>query len=85
MPYFDSHDICSAYLAIEQEWNMSGWLQERPSNRRRSESTGVQLSRLHFRPGLMFNGYKSLTDNGKEIYKDLCVKYGFDINLATKD
>jgi hypothetical protein len=28
-------------------------------------------------PGLMFNGYDSLSENGKEIYQDLEEKYGF--------
>lgn len=53
-----------------------GW--ERPSNRRRMMSTDVQLHRMHFRPSPSFMGFESLTENGKEIYSELCQRYGFD-------
>lgn len=75
---FDRFDICEAYLAIENAWHNSGWLYERESNRRRKEATHVQLARMKFRPGASFNGFESLSDNGKEIYAALCERYGFD-------
>ena len=75
--YFDRFDICEAYLALEWDWNEGGWLHERPSNRRRMESTGVQLERMHFHTGMGFNGYDSLSENGKEIYHNLEQRYGF--------
>ena len=50
MPYFDRFDICEAYAVLEWDWNMGGWLQERPTNRRRMEATSVQLARLGFKP-----------------------------------
>ena len=78
MPYFDRFDICEAYHAIETAWNVSGWLSERESNRRRHEATHVQLARLRFRAAASFNGFESLSDNGKEIYAALCERYGFD-------
>lgn len=36
-----------------------------------------KLSRIsgYFRPGVMFNGYDSLTENGKEYYHQLEEKY----------
>jgi len=68
MAYFDRFDICEAYLALEWDYNVGGWLQERPSNQRRKESIGVQLRRIWFKPSPLFNGYESLTENGKEIY-----------------
>jgi hypothetical protein len=77
MPCFDRFDICEAYLAIEIDYHKGGWLQERPSNRRRMESTDVQLHRIQFRPGAAFNGYKSLSENGREIYDMLRERYGF--------
>jgi len=77
MPYFDRFDLCAAYLAIEQDYNVGGWLHERPSNRRRRESTDVQLHRMQFKPGACFNGFASLTDNGQEIYRELEARYGF--------
>lgn len=77
MPYFDRFDICEAYLAIENDWHVSGILQERESNRRRNMSTDYQLRRMGFRPSPLFNGFESLTENGKEIYRDLCHRYDF--------
>ena len=45
MPYFDRFDICEAYAVLEWDWNMGGWLQERPTNRRRMEATSIQPAR----------------------------------------
>lgn len=78
MPYFDRFDICAAHYAIETDWNEGGWLHERESNRRRKEATHVQLERIQFRVGAAFNGYASLSENGKEIYRALCDRYGFE-------
>ncbi len=83
MPYFDRFDICEAYLAIEQAWHSSGILQERESNQRRNMSTDYQLGRMRFRPSMRWNGYASLSENGKEIYACLCERYGFkDLDVA---
>jgi len=78
LAYFDRFDICEAYLALEQDWHSGGWLHERPSNRRRREATSIQLMRIQFRPGMAWNGYESLSENGKEIYGLLCKRYGFE-------
>ncbi len=40
--------ICQAYAQLESDYNVGGWLRERPSNQRRRESIGVQLSRIGF-------------------------------------
>jgi hypothetical protein len=45
MTHFDRFDICEAYAVLEWDWNMGGWLQERPTNRRRMEATSIQLAR----------------------------------------
>jgi len=29
---FDRLGVCSAYAALEADWNVGGWLHERPSN-----------------------------------------------------
>ena len=76
--YYDSFDIAAAYYQIEVDYNKGGWLHERPSNRRRSEATHVQLHRMGFDTGPCWNGYDSLSDNAKEIYHNLRVRYGFD-------
>lgn len=77
MPYFDRFDICEAHAALENDYHKSGWLQERPSNQRRHEATAEQLFRIKFKPSPLFKGYDSLSENGKEIYRDLEHRYGF--------
>lgn len=78
MPYFDRFDICAAHLAIETHYHVSGWLQERPSNRRRMEATHVQLHRMGFCPApTRLDCFEALTDNGKDIYRELETRYGF--------
>ena len=79
MPYFDRFDICEAYLALEWDYHVGGWLRERPSNQRRRESTDVQLTRMGFKPGMAFRGFDSLSENGKEIYRNLQNRYGFEV------
>ena len=44
----DRFSICQAYAQLESDYNVGGWLRERPSNQRRMESIGVQLSRLGY-------------------------------------
>lgn len=77
-PYFDRMDICYAYLVIEWDWNVGGILQERASNKRRNMSTDFQLKRIGFNPGRNFNGFRDLSENAKEIYYNLCLRYGFE-------
>lgn len=76
---FDRFDICEAYLALEWDYHVGGWLRERPSNQRRRESTDVQLTRMKFKPGMAFRGFESLSENGKEIYRNLQNRYGFEV------
>lgn len=73
--YFDRFDICEAHYALEMDYNVGGWLRERPSNRRRMEATHVQLKRIGFKPGTMFSGFRSLSENGREIYRELERRY----------
>lgn len=72
---FDRFDICEAYLTFEWDWHISGVLQERESNIRRNMSTSFQLHRMKFNPARNFNGYTSLSSNGKAIYNNLLVRY----------
>lgn len=44
----DRFSICQAYQQLESDYNVGGWLRERPSNQRRRESIGCQLSRMGF-------------------------------------
>lgn len=56
LPYMDSEvsvfDICQAHAQLESDYNVGGILRERSSNRRRNISTGCQLSRMGFNPGM---------------------------------
>ena len=76
---FDRFDICEAYLAMEWDYNVGGWLRERASNRRRNESTERQLARIQFKPGMAWRGFESLSENGQEIYRALQERYGFEV------
>ena len=75
MPTFDRFDICEAHCVLEWDYNVGGWLRERPSNQRRMASTATQLRRMGFNPAPMLS-YKILTENGKEIYNELVARYG---------
>lgn len=75
MPYFDKFDICEAHYALEIDYNVSGVLQERPSNKRRNMSTDYQLHRMGYKSSPMFNGFESLSENSKDIYMDLVTRY----------
>lgn len=75
MPYFDRFDICEAHYALETDFNVGGIVWERPANKQRRESTGIQLNRIGFQPSVSFRGYPSLSDNGKAIYQELCARY----------
>lgn len=52
LPYMDSpvstYDICHAHQMLESNYNRGGMLWERPSNKRRNESTGCQLLRMKY-------------------------------------
>jgi hypothetical protein len=40
--------ICQAHQQLEADYNVGGWLQERPSNQRRMEATSCQLHRMGY-------------------------------------
>ena len=56
LPYMDSEvsvfDICQAHAQLESDYNIGGILRDRPSNIRRNMSTGCQLSRMRYNPGM---------------------------------
>lgn len=77
-PYFDRFDLCEAYAVLEWDYNLGGWLHERPSNRRRMEATACQLSRMGFKPRPDLSE-ETLTENGLAIYRQLERRYGFHL------
>lgn len=52
LPWMDDavsvFDICHAHQQLEGDYNSNGWLHERPSNKRRRESTSCQLLRMKY-------------------------------------
>ena len=52
LPHMDSEvsvfAVCQAHQQLEADYNVGGILRERPSNKRRNESTGVQLARMGY-------------------------------------
>jgi hypothetical protein len=77
---FDRFDICAAHEAIEIHYHEGGWLHERPSNVRRMEATHVQLDRMGYRSApTRLDCFDALTDNGKDIYRALEQRYGFEV------
>lgn len=67
MPYFNRFDICEAHSLLEEHFNKDGIVIERPSNRRRNESTGCQLERMQFSPSMSLS-FESMDENGQDIY-----------------
>ena len=88
LPHMDSEvsvfDIAQAHAQLEADYNVGGWVHERPSNQRRRESTGCQLSRLRFEPrGRWVDIYTERDENGdsgdedvKDIYIQNVLKWG---------
>lgn len=77
--YFNRFDICEAYATFEKDFNVGGWLPERPGNRRRRrEATHVQLHRMQFRVSPLGGEFRHLTRNGRVIYLQLRRRYGFN-------
>lgn len=69
MMNFDRFDICEAYHAFATDWH-GGMTSE-------IYRIFGRLHRLQFRISPLHKGYESLTENGKEIYDALCIKYGY--------
>lgn len=82
--YFNRFDICAAHKALEADWHSGGWLQERPSNRRRREATSIQLERIGYSCPLDSNcSFESLeSDNARAIYVNALQEYGLRLEFA---
>lgn len=79
-PYFDRYDVVLAHLILEYDYNVSGVLQERPSNRRRKMSTGYQVWRID--PNFARQDLYPLffaSDNAKTIYHELVERYNLPV------
>ena len=81
--------ICQAYAQLEADYNVGGALRERPSNQRRRESIGVQLSRMGYSSP---HGWVDIeaepgeddgdSDEVREIYMRAVLRLNLPINAA---
>ena len=91
LPYMDSEvsvfDLCQAHQQLESDYNKDGILWERPSNRRRNASTGVQLARMKFRSSYRWVDILNLEDDAdssdkdvRDIYLINVIKWGLPVD-----
>lgn len=66
--YFDRFDIVEAYYAFACDYH-SGISSD-------LYKMSCRISK-YFNPSPMWNGFESLSENGKEIYHNLVTKYGY--------
>jgi hypothetical protein len=91
LPNMDSEvsvfDICQAHAQLESDYNVGGWLHERPSNQRRNESTSSQLSRLQYEGRSrwvdIYTDQDDGNDSGDEDVKDIYIQNVLKLNLPT--
>lgn len=94
LPYLDSEvsvfDICQAHAQLESDYNVGGVLRDRPSNRRRNMSTGCQLSRMRYNPGMRWVDILG-TDNDdddenvRDIYLINVLRIGLPISAEMRE
>lgn len=89
---FDRFAVCLAFEALENDWNVGGWIHERPTNRRNREACSIQLSRIGFRAGMGQGGSFSglLGDDptdeaARDVYIRHLVKFGLAPLLDADD
>lgn len=91
LPHMDGpvsvFSVCAAHAMLEADYNVGGILWERPSNVRRNASTGVQLARMQFHPGMwtvdICNPDESddpADDEVRDIYLINVLKWGLPID-----
>lgn len=91
LPGMDSEvsifDIYQAHAQLESDYNVGGIVIERPSNRRRNESTGCQLARMKFNPGMRWVDICNPSDcddsddeNVRDIYLQNVLAWGLPID-----
>ena len=88
----DRFAVCQAFAQLEADYNVGGWLRERPSNQRRNESIGCQLDRMGYanpyewvditaEPGLDDYGYPdSFDEEVRTVYVDHALKWGLPMD-----
>ena len=86
----DRFAICQAFAQLEADYNVGGWLQERPSNQRRRESIGVQLHRMGYSNPCGWTDIGADPDGDpfdevvRSIYVDHVLKWGLPMDDGLK-
>ena len=88
LPYMDSEvsvfAVCQAHQQLEADYNVGGILRERPSNKRRNESTGVQLARMNYRTSFWWVDIENPDENedrDDEAVRDIYILNALNWNL----
>lgn len=93
LPDMDSEvsifDICQAHAQLEADYNIGGIVRERPSNSRRNMSTGCQLHRMRFNPGMFWVDILAEDDtegeNVRDIYLINVLKWGLPMDAEMRE
>lgn len=88
----DVFSLCQAHAQLESDFNIDGWLRERPSNQRRMASTGVQLSQMRYRntyewvdiTAAPLDGDDSSDEEVRIVYIANALRYGLPIDEPLK-
>lgn len=74
--YFDRFDVCEAWYIFACLWGTDGTATYPRHKAQHLEIFG-RLHDLQFRPSPMLS-LETLTENGRAIYRALCVRHGYD-------
>lgn len=92
----DRFAICQAFAQLEADYNVGGWLHERPSNQRRMESIGVQLHRMGYanpygyteicaeQPDGSWGELDSFDEKVRQVYVEHVLRWGLPMDDALK-
>lgn len=88
----DVFALCQAHAQLESDFNVGGWIRERPSNLRRMASTGVQLSRMQYSNVYGWvdilatpeEGDDSMDEEVRIVYAANAVQYGLPLDEPLK-
>lgn len=70
-------DICQAHAQLEADFNVGGIVIERPSNKRRNESTGCQLARMRYSDAQRWvdiTGAREDDDSGDDHVREIYIR-----------
>ena len=83
----DRFAICQAFAQLEADFNVGGWVRERPSNQRRRESIGCQLHRMQFESRAWWVDIEGEPDenNDDDEVRDIYIRHALQWGLPLDD